>query len=234
MNSERYEILKQLIDLYAQYEGGEKSPDIFSFIQWVGNKYDSEPETLKTKEREHYSQHGASEIPVYKSLELRSRFLENIAALSRYHEFYTKKALKDIEINSRMEYLFLQTVENMQQAKKTDLINVLQIEYTTGMDTIRRLLNNDLLSETTNENDKRSRLLQLTDKGEKVLSLANKNMADEACLFLATTSDNKWKKVLLVLEEMNDFHRFVYENHSDKPFAEISNMIDSLKYLHKS
>ena len=133
-----------------------------------------------------------------------------------------------------MEYLFLQTVENMQQAKKTDLINVLQIEYTTGMDTIRRLLNNDLLSETTNENDKRSRLLQLTDKGEKVLSLANKNMADEARLFLATTSDNKWKKVLLVLEEMNDFHRFVYENHSDKPFAEISNMIDSLKYLHKS
>lgn len=153
--------------------------------------------------------------------------------MARYHEFYTRKALKDLIINTRLEFLFLQSIDQMEKAKKTDLINTYHLEYTTGMDTIRRLKNNGLLDEKQDESDKRAKLLLLTEQGKQVLNQSIKRIADENTLFFAAISENKWKKVLPVLEEIDVFHDEVYQNHGDKPFAEISNLMDSLKHYYK-
>jgi len=121
----------------------------------------------------------------------------------------------------------------MDNAKKTDLINMHLIEYTTGMDTIRRLINNKLIEELTDEADKRAKLLKLTNKGKQVLKKCDIKMNEERSMFLACISPNKWKKTLSVLKEINEFHNSIYLNHSDKPSAELSNLIDSLKHLYK-
>uniref|UniRef100_UPI0032178E68 MarR family winged helix-turn-helix transcriptional regulator n=1 Tax=uncultured Draconibacterium sp. TaxID=1573823 RepID=UPI0032178E68 len=229
----KYDTIKQLIDLYDNFEQEERTPDVLSFAQWVCNKYDTVPPKSKLTNKTFPISKQQSDIPFYKILDVRARFLENIAEIARYHEFYSRKALKDLEINSRVEYLFLKAVDSAEQIKKTDLINNFHTEYTTGMDTIRRLLKNELLMEVVNVNDKRSKLLELTGKGEKVLAMANKNMEAESKMFLLIVNDNKWKKTIFALEEINDLHRFVYDNHGNKSFAEICNLMESLKYLYK-
>jgi DNA-binding MarR family transcriptional regulator len=109
-----------------------------------------------------------------------------------------------------LEFLFLQAVDMLEKAKKTDLINIYHLEYTTGMDTIRRLINNNLLYEVQDETDKRIKLLILSDFGRVVYEQARKRMNDESAMFFTAISDNKWKKDLPVLEEIDDFHNSIF------------------------
>ncbi|MBN1338145.1 MAG: MarR family transcriptional regulator [Bacteroidales bacterium] len=232
MGKNKYAILKQIIDLYEEYELNERHLDLLSFAQWIIRKLDNEPE-LNSKSPERRQEYFPDEFPVFKSYDERARFLESVSRIARYHEFYSRKALKDLIINTRLEFLFLQAVGATGKTKKTDLINTFHLEYTTGMDTIRRLSNNGLLAEIQDEEDKRVKLLVLTEKGQHILAQANHRMSEENKMFLMAISDNKWKKATIILEEMDEFHSFVYQNHSDKSFAELCNLMGSLKYLYK-
>ncbi len=233
MGKNKYAILKQVIDLYEDYEQNEKHLDLLSFARWITNKLDEEPELNRKVSQDKISGIFTDEVPVTKKFDEKTRFLESVSRIARYHEFYSRKALKDLVINTRLEFLFLQTVDFMEKAKKTDLINIYHLEYTTGMDTIRRLTNNGLLNEVPDETDKRAKLLVLTKKGQEILAQANKRMSDENKMFLTAINDNKWKKAMQILEEIDEFHSNVYQNHGDKPFAELCNLMDSLKYLYK-
>jgi len=233
MGKNKYAILKQIIDLYEEFEQNEKHLNLLSFTRWVLEKLEDNPELNMKVSSDKNPEYDPGQSYITKQFDDRARFLEAVSRIARYHEFYSKKALKDLVINTRLEFLFLQAVRMLEKAKKTDLINIYNLEYTTGMDTIRRLTNNGLLNEIADENDKRARLLALTKKGEEILSLAIRRMNAENKMFLAAINDNKWKKALLTLEEIDRLHSVVYQNHNDKPFAELSNLMDSLKHLHR-
>ena len=229
----KYEFLKQLIDLYEEYEQEEKHLNLLGFAQWTINRLEDEPDLNKGLSPRIRQESESSSTPFLNDLNDKARFLELVSRIARYHEFYTRKALKESVINTRLEFLFLRTIDQLERARKTDLINTYHLEYTTGMDTIRRLKNNGLLYEVPDEADKRAKLLELTDKGKEVLALSVKRFNDETTMFFAATSENKWKKVLPALVELEDIHSQMYQNHNDKPFAELANLMDSLKRYYK-
>jgi len=168
-----------------------------------------------------------------KNLDERTRFLEYISRIARLQEFYTRKFLSELTINNRTEYIFLNTIHLMSRARKTDLINIHMVEYTTGMDTIKRLISSGLIEEMQDESDKRAKLLVLSKKGKKVLDEANKKIDEEKNMFLSCISANKWKKTLAVLEEIDDFHNDIYLRYNDKTSSELLNLMASLKHLPK-
>jgi DNA-binding MarR family transcriptional regulator len=226
----KYTVLKQIIDLYEEYESENKQLDTLDFANWIIRKQNDEPEINENRTTRINME---SSYPLMNKVDDKTRFLEATAKIARYHEFYSRKALKDMAINTRLEFLFLQTVDTLEKAKKTDLINIYHLEYTTGMDTIKRLINNGLLNETLDTTDKRIKLLVITDLGKTILAQSQKRMNDETTMFFAAISDNKWKKVLPILEEIDEFHDTIYQKHNSKPFAELSNLMDSLKHLFK-
>ena len=101
------------------------------------------------------------------------------------------------------------------------------------MDTINRLIKNEILYETKDASDKCVKLLALTEKGISKLKQAEKRIAEENEMFFAVLNENKWKKALSVIEEIDRLHNSVYLKHNKKPFVEICNLMGSLKYLHK-
>lgn len=226
----KYTVLKQIIDLYEEYELENKQLDVLDFANWIVKKQNDEPEINENRTTRINME---ASYNLFNKIDDKTRFLEATAKIARYHEFYSRKALKDMAINTRLEFLFLQTVDKLGKAKKTDLINIYHLEYTTGMDTIKRLINNGLFSETLDATDKRIKLLVITDLGKTILAQSMKRMNDETTMFFAAISDNKWKKVLPVLEEIDEFHDTIYQKHNSKPFAELSNLMDSLKHLYK-
>lgn len=225
----KYDVIKQLIQLLEEYERNHADFNLRDFAGWIIGKYDDETQTLSIQ-----SQLAQKKVSPgkYNPGDEKKRFLETIARLARFHEFYIRKGLKEMMINTRLEFLFLQTVGIMGKVKKTDLINHFHLEYTTGMDTIRRLINSKLLHEIQDESDKRIKLLVMSDLGKEVLDRSLKKMEEEGNMFLTAISDNKWKKTLPVLEEIDAFHEAIYQKHSNKTFAELSNLIESLKHLH--
>ena len=230
----KYKVIKQLIDLWETYEDEVSvEQNLLNFSEWVVDQI-KDKSIENTKFRRKLELHSHPETLTYlNKLEPSSRFQEYILRIARFEEFYIRKYLIDLPLNSRLEYLFLFTIDNLEKARKTDLINIHLVEYTTGMDTIRRLIKNELLTELPDEQDKRAKILTLTQEGEAILKKANKRIDEARNMFLACVSPNKWKKTLSVLNEIDEFHSNIYLNHYDKPFAEISNLMDSLKHLHK-
>lgn len=229
----RYNILKQLIDLWESYEEKEQDLNLLDFAEWMRIQLGKRPR-LNKKVSDNMGKTGQpAQIAYFNSLDEPARFLESISRISRYHDFYIRKFLVGLPINSRLEYLFLKTVKQMHRSKKTDLINFHLVDYSTGMDTIKRLINNGFLTETSDEKDKRVRLLEVTKKGLDVLLQADKKVSDEKNMFLTCISMNKWKKAIPVLDEIDKFHNSIYQKHNDKPYAELLNLMDSLKHLHR-
>jgi DNA-binding MarR family transcriptional regulator len=227
----KYTCIKELIDLFGDYEGSNRNPDLLDFAYWMINHFQNDSEsTIKIPAK---SLGNKITSPSRNQFDDQMRFLEATARISRYHEFYVRKYLKDLVINTRLEFLFLQSVHLLGSAKKTDLINMHHLEYTTGMDTIRRLINNSLLTEIQDETDRRIKLLKITDEGREVYEKARKRIKEESSMFFTAMNENKWKKALPVLEDIDDFHNSVYQKHSNKPVAELGNLMDSLKHLFK-
>ena len=227
----KYDALKQLIALLDEYEQQHPAFHLRDFAGWLIQKCDDELDTDLSQ-----PQLLQADLPLsrYNPADEKTRFLETIARLARFHEFYIRKGLREMMINTRLEFLFLQTADVMEKVKKTDLINHFHLEYTTGMDTIRRLINNKLLYEIQDESDKRIKLLVLSEQGKETLKQSLKKMEEEGNMFLTAISDNKWKKALPALEEIETFHDAIFQKHSNKTFAELSNLIESLKHLYLS
>ena len=223
----------RLIELWESFEEETDQQELSEFADWLKSKLKQSPDLNIGQVKKRMRIEEKDNLTIFKDLDDPTRFLEYTCRLSRLHEFYIKKFFYDLPINNRLEYLFLYTVKAKKRAKKTELINIHLIDYTTGMDTIKRLVNSRLLDETTDETDKRARLLIITNEGNMVLEKAAKRIGDEIHMFLACTSTNKWKKTLSVFEEMNHFHTNIYQSHNDKNPGELLNLMDSLKHLYK-
>lgn len=229
----RYNSIKRLIEFWEAYEDDTEKHELLEFAEWLTTKLKEKPELNFKTTPKRIKHEEPGNILLFKELDEPSRFLEYTSRISRLHDFYIKKFFNDLPINNRLEYLFLYTVSRKKEAKKTELINTHLVDYTTGMDTIKRLVTNGLLDEKPDETDKRAKLLIITNKGREVLEHSGKKLADEIHMFLACISMNKWKKTLTVFEEINEFHSEVYQTHNDKTPAELVNLMDSLKHLYR-
>lgn len=233
MNKESgYETIIKLINFWDEYERTNDVVSFEAFGVWLSS------ETKKQAPKEAVKKQTRNEdLPEYlyykNSLDKRMIFSDLISRIARYQEFYIRKFLGALPINTRLEYLFLYTIRLMGTANKTNVINLHLVDFSTGMDIIRRLVSQGFLTESVDNSDKRAKVLQITEEGEKILDEANQKINEEKNMFFSGFQENKWRKLLPVLEEINDFHNHIYLNHNEKNDAELMNLIASLKYLHK-
>lgn len=234
MKSNKYQTIQRLINYWEEFEETNSNVTIQAFGQWLIQK------NIKETSYNNISNNRSIDLdlPVYfkydQSLDQRNHLLDLISRLARLHEFYIRKFLSNLPINTRLEFIFLYTIDLIGDAKKTEIINVHLVEFTTGMDIIKRLLNQRLIKESLNESDKRSKLIHTTKEGKAVLNKSMRQIDAEKEMFLACINANKWKKIVLTLEELNSFHNNIYLKHNSKNDAELINLVASLKYLNRT
>lgn len=234
MKSNKYKTIQRLITYWEEFEENNSNVTIQDFGQWLVQNSDKE-----TSDNDISSFRDIDlDLPVYlkyeQSLDQENHLLDLISRISRLHEFYIRKFLTNLPINTRLEFVFLYTIDIIGSAKKTEVINVHLVEFTTGMDIIKRLLSQGLIVESLNEADKRSKLVHTTEAGKAVLNKSLRQMDAEKEMFLACINSNKWKKIMSTLEELNSFHNSIYLKHNSKNAAELINLVASLKNLNRT
>lgn len=229
----KYNSVLRLIELWQVYEEEHDAPQLCNFASWMTEKLQSEPNLNVVSAPKRAKIDEPANAVLFQQMDESARFLEYLSRIARLHDFYIKKFFGELQINNRLDYLFLYTLRAKQSAKKSELINLHLVDYTTGMDIIKRLIANGLLSESPDETDKRAKILSVTPAGLSVLEQSERKLAEETKVFLACINTNKWKKSLSLLEEINKFHSGIFMAHNDKTPAELSNLMDSLKHLHR-
>ncbi len=202
-----------IIPLISEWESFKREMprgDLHQFAQWVLMKGKAEPEV---------SQRPDFHDPVLKGMKLKGDYpnIPTASGLTGYIvvrlfkalRFYFKPVLQKHGLSSIDELFFLATLAWKKELSKKSLCQMNMTDIPTGMDVIKRLLNQGLLSEKENRQDKREKLLTLTKTGwNKIFKVFSAD--DEMQDVMANLKNDERKVLLKFLDSLNHFHTAIY------------------------
>lgn len=203
-----YDFLKELIILTEQYEAdidGKVTPTAKDFAVWLFNKTKS-----------HRSEDIRMGDAPYKEVENGNKIETEISILIvnmyRYARVYSKKALENTPLQTVDEFGYLATLLTYNCLKKTELIAKNIHEKPTGMEIIKRLLQNGLIDQFDDEQDKRSKLVRLNDKGKYLLYSIFDKMGKVSDIVTGDLERDEKIQLLYFLKKLDRFHHHIFTN----------------------
>lgn len=92
-----------------------------------------------------------------------------IFRLYKFSKIYSRPIMQSVGLHSFDEFAVLTTLLTNKEMTKNQLIHQNLIELTTGMDMLKRMLKHKLIKERVNPEDKRARLVSLSEEGRKAV-----------------------------------------------------------------
>lgn len=196
-----YERLHELIDHFQAYEEATGQPDLAGFADWLH---------LQTRGKEPT---GSGFLPEgHPHFDGQLGFA--IGLLYQHAKHYFKTAMHGTDLVSMFDFGFLASLAQMGDARKSDLIQRNVIEFSPGMEVIRRLLRKALIEEFPDPEDGRSKRVQLTAKGQK----AYREISDRVLLISTIIGGNlsaeEKRLAIPILFKLVKFHEPIWrESH---------------------
>ncbi|MEO0897417.1 MAG: winged helix DNA-binding protein [Bacteroidota bacterium] len=213
----KFQLLRELIDELERYDhevegdGGSMA----SFTNWLNKKY------------------GYSSPPWPDSFESPSGHDESGVALTmlitflfRYAKHYSKKALDNSPLSTLDEFGFLATLIQHESLTKSELIHTNLLEFTSGIEIIKRLIKGGLIQEYADPNDKRSKRVELTEQGRGMFYSLLGPMNVVSHIVSGDLSNEEKALILPILIKLNNFHSVIHKQDRKSDLGEISD-----KYL---
>jgi len=137
------------------------------------------------------------------------------------YRVYFVAAMAELDLPFPETFYFLNELRFLIAAKKTELINSLLVEYTTGMDAINKLIKEGYIESRQHDTDKRATLITLTEKGRSTLGDCYKKMAMVTDMVFKTMHPEAVKLCISLLGEVEMHQAQVVQEVRNKPFMEM-------------
>jgi DNA-binding MarR family transcriptional regulator len=119
--------------------------------------------------------------------------LKTIGRILSAYSLYFRAAVNYIGIPPTESFYYLNGLIHLGEVRKSDLINYMFAETTTGMEVINRLVREDKIDERASPDDKRAKLIKVNEKGlqalqeyykvsGKVVEMTFKDISDETVI----------------------------------------------------
>jgi DNA-binding MarR family transcriptional regulator len=151
--------------------------------------------------------------------------LKIIGRIQKLNMNYANLALKGSELNQIEEYGILQTIKQDKNPKKTEIIYANLLELSSGTDMLTRLKNRGLIKEYDDKEDKRSKRIELTTKGEKAIEATKLKIFKNAKLLMNDLSEDDKALCIQLLKNIEIKFSALWQKHKGKEFEEIYNEI---------
>ncbi|GAB3718717.1 hypothetical protein GCM10027592_61890 [Spirosoma flavus] len=96
--------------------------------------------------------------------------LKTLGRLTSAFALYHRAAMAKTGLPTAESFYYLNGLRYLGEVRKTELIQYLFAEYTTGIEAISRLLEEEYIGERADPADKRAKLIRLTEKGVQALT----------------------------------------------------------------
>lgn len=129
----------------------------------------------------------------------------------KYALFYSRKIFKNSMIYSLDDFSVLASLLPDKQLMKADVIRKNVTEKSSGNEVLKRLLRQQLIEETDNPNDKRSKLLKLTPAGFQEINAVRSQLEKMGNLVAGDLTDQEKEILITMLSKLNEFHRPLFD-----------------------
>lgn len=155
----------ELVRLWAEFEDSHKGADIEDFCQLM---------LIKKREDTDNNIFSGNAVPP----DVPGKMAKMVGRISKLHTAMAIHVLKECGINNFEDFTFLNSIYKSMKPRKTDVINENFIELSSGLLILERLKNNGYILEEADDQDKRSKRLKMTKKGQAVLEKCYKRMQE--------------------------------------------------------
>ncbi|MET3499389.1 DNA-binding MarR family transcriptional regulator [Mucilaginibacter rubeus] len=144
----------QLVNEWAAFEEVSEQPTVEAFCRYYLQKQRPKPKQAGKKGER--IMNGAY-------------LLKTLGRILSAYSLYFRSAVNHIGIPPAESFYYLNGLLHLGEVRKSDLINYMFAETTTGMEVINRLIRENKIDERTSPDDKRAKLIKITEKGISAL-----------------------------------------------------------------
>ena len=146
--------------------------------------------------------------------------LKLMGRIIKMFEVYVDDAIKGIGIKKPEEFYFLNYIFQMKNPKKTEVIYADVCELSTGLAILEQLKRSDFIKEKDDTEDKRSKRLSTTAKGEKVLYACYDRFGKVGEMMFGDMADEDRQLCIQLLQGVDNKHINLWQQYKGKPFDE--------------
>ncbi|MEO0469203.1 MAG: winged helix DNA-binding protein [Bacteroidota bacterium] len=194
----KYQKLKELIDLFDQFESESGSDDIVSFSRWIQQRENE----LRGEKMENYQ---AGQL-------LESDILRHFGRVSNFARHYIRKATRNSPLVGWNDLVAIIVLYFAGDMRKTELIQRCLIELSPGMEVVRRLLRLGLIEEFPDPDDGRAKRINLTDAGREMFVKMEAELKKVGTIVSGNLSENEKQQLQLILEKLGHFHDPIWQD----------------------
>lgn len=157
--------------------------------------------------------------------DLENEIAKQIILLNRYAKLLIKKALQDCGSLVNEDFTYLFRLMDYKSLTKSQLVEKNAHEKQTGIEIIKRLVKNNLIAESPDENDRRSVRISVTEKGAKVFRESMNHITLASKIMCGTFDINEKRNFLASLKKLNLFHHTIYSTMRNEELEVLEKMI---------
>ncbi|WP_158640657.1 MarR family winged helix-turn-helix transcriptional regulator [Anseongella ginsenosidimutans] len=152
---------------------------------------------------------------------IEEEMMRTIGRISKLHLFYANLALKGTDLHQIEEFWLLCTIRQEKNPKKSEVIYANLLELSSGTDMLNRMKQRGLIREVADKEDKRSKRIMLTEKGEEMIDPCFEEINKSAKMLVNELSEMEKGLAVHLLKSMEIKFSSLWTRHRSLPFEEI-------------
>ncbi|MBP3944227.1 winged helix-turn-helix transcriptional regulator [Sphingobacteriaceae bacterium WQ 2009] len=193
-----YKLIKEFVDLLQEYDQQttDYQADMLVFSKWLHQKMLIE--SAMTEPEWDGKSNGRSADSVINTL---------LVHLSRYAKLHAKNAIQDSIFSTSDEFIYLISLKSYGAMNKTALIKMNVHEKSAGIQIINRLLIMELVEQIPDLQDKRNKIIHLTEKGRQELEGIMGKIRHASSLVTGNMTHSEKMELIRLLSKLELHHK---------------------------
>jgi DNA-binding MarR family transcriptional regulator len=147
--------------------------------------------------------------------------LKIIGRIHKLNLNYSNMALEGTGLHQIEEFGILLTIRQEKNPRKTEVIYANLFELSSGTDMLARMKKRGLIREYNDKEDKRSKRIELTAKGEKVTDECKLRIVRNATMMMNDLTDDDKEVCIQILKKVEIKFSALWQKHKSKEFEEV-------------
>jgi DNA-binding MarR family transcriptional regulator len=144
-----------------------------------------------------------------------------IGRIAKLFMIYINMALEDIRIHHFEEFNLLNAIAHLKEPKKTEVIYHTINELSTGLNLLAGLKKQGYIIEQDDPDDKRSKRLRLTPKGEKILKACRERLSKVPEMIFMDMPSEDIELCVQLLKNIDIKFSALWQQHKGRPFVQV-------------